>query len=68
VYVRPHDSSPELLNVLFEIRNLSYEVISILILSDGSVVQRWATGWTIKGSSPGRGWEFFSSPPRPDRL
>jgi hypothetical protein len=22
----------------------------------------------IGGSSPGRGWEFFSSPPRPDRL
>jgi hypothetical protein len=20
------------------------------------------------GSSPGRGWEFFSSPPRPDQL
>jgi hypothetical protein len=33
-----------------------------------SVVQRWATGWTIEGSSPGRGWEFFSSPPRPDRF
>jgi hypothetical protein len=24
-----------------------------------SVVQRWATGWMISGSSPGRGWEFF---------
>jgi hypothetical protein len=24
-------------------------------------------GWP-SGSSPGRGWEFFSSPPRPDRL
>jgi len=22
----------------------------------------------IEGSSPGRGWEFFSSPPRPGRL
>jgi hypothetical protein len=31
-------------------------------------VQRWATGWTIGGSSPGRGWEFFCVPPRPDRL
>jgi hypothetical protein len=28
----------------------------------------WATGWIIGGLSPGRGWEFFSSPPRPDRL
>jgi hypothetical protein len=32
------------------------------------VIQLWATGWIIGGSSPGRGWEFFSSPPRPDRL
>jgi len=24
--------------------------------------------WMIRGSSPGRGWEFFSSPPRLDRL
>jgi hypothetical protein len=29
---------------------------------------RWATGWIIGGSSPGRGWKFFSSPPCPDRL
>jgi hypothetical protein len=35
---------------------------------DSSVVQRWATGWMIGGSSPGRGWEVFSSPPRPDLL
>jgi len=27
-----------------------------------------ATCWMIDGSSPGRGWEFFSSPPWPDRL
>jgi hypothetical protein len=26
------------------------------------------TGWIIGISSPGRSWEFFSSPPRPDRL
>jgi hypothetical protein len=32
------------------------------------VVQCWATGWMIWSSSPGRGWEFFSSPPRPDWL
>jgi hypothetical protein len=35
---------------------------------DSSVVQRWAKGWMIGGSRPGRGWEFFSSPPHPDRL
>jgi hypothetical protein len=29
------------------------------------VVWRLATGWMIRGSSPGRGWEFFSAPPRP---
>jgi len=28
------------------------------------VVQRWMIG----GSRPGRSWEFFSSPPGPDRL
>jgi hypothetical protein len=33
-----------------------------------SLVWRWVTGWMIGGSSPGRGWEFFSLPPRPDRL
>jgi hypothetical protein len=27
-----------------------------------------ATGWTIGCSSPSMGLEFFSSPPRPDRL
>jgi hypothetical protein len=32
------------------------------------VVQRWATGWMIAGSSTERGRAFFSSPPRPDRL
>jgi hypothetical protein len=35
---------------------------------DSSVVQRWATDWMIGGSSPGRDWEFFSLPPRSDRL
>jgi hypothetical protein len=29
---------------------------------DSSVVQRWATGWTISDLSPVRGWEFFSTP------
>jgi hypothetical protein len=33
-----------------------------------SVVQSWATRCIIGVSSPGSGWEFFSSPPRPDRL
>jgi hypothetical protein len=28
----------------------------------------WDTGWVIRGSSPGRDWEFLSSPPRPDRF
>jgi hypothetical protein len=32
------------------------------------MVQLWATGWMIRGSSPGQGWKFLSSPPRPDRL
>jgi hypothetical protein len=44
--------------------NLYFEVRS----RDNSVVQRWATGWMIGSSSPGRGWEFLSSPPCPDRL
>jgi hypothetical protein len=35
---------------------------------NSSVVYRWATVWMIRGSSPGRGWEFLSSPPRPDRF
>jgi hypothetical protein len=30
------------------------------------VVQRWATGWMIGGSSPARGWGFFCSPLRLD--
>jgi hypothetical protein len=32
------------------------------------MIYRWATGWMIGGSSPGRTWEFFPSPPRPERL
>jgi len=31
-------------------------------------IAHWAMGWTIGSSSPGSGWEFFSSPPHPDRL
>jgi hypothetical protein len=26
-----------------------------------SVALRWATGWMIRGSSPGRGWELFTT-------
>jgi hypothetical protein len=33
---------------------------------DSSAVSRWSTGWMIGGSSPSRGWKFFSSPPGPD--
>jgi hypothetical protein len=33
-----------------------------------SVVEWWATGWMIEGSSPRRRWEVFSAPLRPDRL
>jgi hypothetical protein len=40
---------------------------ALVVLLD-SVVQPWATASMIGGSSPGRGWEFFSSPPRSDRL
>jgi hypothetical protein len=32
------------------------------------VIQRWTTGSMIEGSSPSRGWEVFSSLPRPERL
>jgi hypothetical protein len=32
------------------------------------VVLRWATDWMIGGSSAGRGWESFSSPPCPEGL
>ena len=28
----------------------------------------WATGWTVRGSNPGRDKRFFSSPKYPDRL
>jgi len=31
-------------------------------------VLRWAAAWMIRGSSPGKGWEFFASSPPPDRL
>jgi hypothetical protein len=48
-------------------------VVSVSALFVCSVVlsfewHRRSTGWMIGGSSLGRGWEFFSSPPRPDRL
>jgi hypothetical protein len=37
-------------------------------LEYSTVLQVWATGWMIVGLCPGRGWEFFSSPPSPDRF
>jgi hypothetical protein len=30
-----------------------------------SVVERWATGWMIGGSSPGKGWEFLTNASTP---
>jgi hypothetical protein len=41
-------------------------MITIIITRDISVLQLWAKSWMIGVSSPGRGWEFFSSPPSPD--
>jgi len=35
--------------------------------SESRIVQ-WYSAACSGGSSPGRGWEFFSSPPPPDRL
>jgi hypothetical protein len=34
---------------------------------DSSVVERWDMSWMIGGLSPGKAWEFFSSPPQPYR-
>jgi Na+/H+ antiporter NhaC len=39
-------------------------IIIIIII----IIQCWVTGWMNGGSSPGRGWKFFTLPPRPDRL
>jgi hypothetical protein len=35
---------------------------------DSSMGYRSTMSWVIGGSSPGRDWEFFSPPPRPDRF
>jgi hypothetical protein len=50
--------------------NMSLLPSSFYLLNsqDSSVVQRWATGWMIGGLNSGGGWEFFSSPRRPNRL
>jgi hypothetical protein len=37
-------------------------------VSGDTNIASWAVGWMIGGSSPGRGYEFFSPPPRTDRL
>jgi hypothetical protein len=50
-------------------------LINITMYSEeyiGACIAQWYSaglraGWS-GGSSPGRGWEFFSSPPRPERL
>jgi len=44
--------------------------ITVLILSKVPSVVEIALGYGLDdgGSSPGRAWEFFSSPPRPHRL
>jgi len=34
----------------------------------GARIAQWYSAGLIGGSSPGRGWEFFSSTPRPDLL
>jgi hypothetical protein len=56
--------------VTFEISYLRIRLFfgSLVKIQDSSVVWRWATGWVIGGSISGRSWEFFSSPPCPDRL
>jgi hypothetical protein len=66
-----HFSLSPLLIIVNE--NVIHDLEIILSLCSGaikternnSVIQRWATGWVIDGSNPGRGWKFFFSPPRP---
>jgi len=41
--------------------------LCIELIFDVGIAQPWATGWMIEDSSPGKGWEFFSSPPCPER-
>jgi hypothetical protein len=48
-----------------------YDFIVFPMLAGDRIAQRYCAGLRARwsgGSSPGRGWEFFSSPPRPDRL
>jgi hypothetical protein len=54
--------------MLHPVTALDLQIFNLCMSPDSSVVQRWATGWMIRVSCPGRGWEFFSLPPRPDRL
>jgi len=39
-----------------------------MLLSPNSPGQRWATGWMVRCSGADKGWQLFSSPPRPDQL
>jgi hypothetical protein len=43
--------------------NVGAEHFIIITFCYISVVQHWAMDWMTRGSSPSRGWEFFSSPP-----
>jgi hypothetical protein len=53
-------------------RNITEHVsISLYVGRDSSVgiaTRLWAEGSWFYGSIPGGGWEFFSSPPRPEWL
>jgi hypothetical protein len=53
---------------LFVIISVAFPLLSCSIQNCELYIKSWATGRMIGGSSPGRGWEFFSSPPRPERL
>jgi len=48
---------------LVSIWNHTCTSVMYLNFNTAGINQRWATGWIIGGSSPCRGWEFFSSPP-----
>jgi len=39
-----------------------------MVFLNDVTIYHFVTGWMIGGSIPGRGWEFFSSPPCQDRL
>jgi hypothetical protein len=47
---------------------ISFATVDMYFQWNSSVVEPWTIGWMVGGSSPLRGWEFLSSPPRPDWL